>query len=596
MPVVAVSVERLNELLEKQYEMSILVDTLKQLGCDVEDTATLALYKCPACQTPNDKLEQEDPPKRCDFCGHESEEPFEKFASDKVIRIDLLADRPDLFDSGGLSRALKGYLHLEEGLSEFEVKDGTVEVNVDPIMSEKGSYRPFIACAIVDLPALDQFGLREIMRLQENLHWGIGRDRKLASIGVYDMSVIKTPIQYKTIDPKTFKFCPLGMPNVQMTAEQIIEDHPKGKAYAHLMEPYKQYPILIDANNLVLSMPPIINSDKTKCKIGSTRLFIDVTGISYDAVHNSLNTLVSALIELGGNVETVKMNFPDKSIRIPNLMPRKIDVKYEEAIRWLGLDFDRDEFMGYLKKMRLNVEPKGEVYEVSYPAFRTDIRHEVDIFEDLAIGYGYEHIPMKLVPTLTIGKAREEEIISQLVRESMLGSGFTEIMSLHLQSIERHFTKYGLEPDNNHVIVENPKTIEQKVVRNHLMTGIMETLRKNRRKSVPQRIFELGNVILLNPEMETGTNEYRHVAFGIIGPEAGYAEARMILDSVLRELGLSGKYKAVTHPTFCEGRCAEVTNEDGLWARIGEIHPRVLNNFGLAFPVAYCELRLVKVI
>ncbi len=132
MPVVAVSVDRLNELLEKQYDMDVLVNTLKQLGCDVEDTATLALYKCPACETPNDKLEQEEPPKRCDFCGHESEEPFEMFASDKVIRIDLLADRPDLFDSGGLSRALKGYLHLEEGLSEFEVKDGQVEINIDP--------------------------------------------------------------------------------------------------------------------------------------------------------------------------------------------------------------------------------------------------------------------------------------------------------------------------------------------------------------------------------------------------------------------------------------------------------------------------------
>jgi len=198
MPVVAVSVKRLNELLNKQYKMNILVDALEQLGCDVEDTAELGLFQCPACQTPNDRLEHEEPPKRCDFCGFESEEPFEKYATDKVIRIDLLADRPDLFDTGGLSRALKGYLELEQGLAEFTVKKGKVEVNVDPVLLQKETFRPYIACAVITMPPLDQASLREIMRLQENLHWGIGRDRKLSSIGVYDMGTLTPPIKYTT--------------------------------------------------------------------------------------------------------------------------------------------------------------------------------------------------------------------------------------------------------------------------------------------------------------------------------------------------------------------------------------------------------------
>ncbi len=596
MPVVAVSTKRLNKLLGKEYEMNMLVDALEQLGCDVEDTAEQALYQCPACQTPNDKLIHEDPPKRCDFCGHENEEPFEKFGTDEVIRIDLLADRPDLFDVGGLSRALKGYLHHEQGLPEFTVKDGDVVVDVDPVMSDKDTFRPFIVCAIVTMPPVDQDILREIMRLQENLHWGIGRDRKLSSIGVYDMSVLKPPIKYSVVDPVKFKFCPLGMPGVQMSPIQILEEHPKGKAYAHLMESYVQYPILVDSKGQVLAIPPIINSDETKCKIGSTRLFIDVTGISEDPVINSLNTMVSALIELGGQVETVQMKHSDKSEKTPNLTPRKIDIKYEDALQWLGVDLTRDDFVNYLKKMRLNIQPKEKVYEVSYPAFRSDIRHEVDVFEDLAIGYGFSNIETNLVPSLTLGDERWEERISQMVREVMTGLGFTEVMSLLLQSVERHFKKFQLKLGYQHVIVENPKTIEQKVARSHMMTGIMETFHKNRRKAVPQRVFELGNVIVINPEMETGVNEYRHLAFCIIGPETGYAEARMILDSVLRELKLTGDYSPVDHPSFCEGRCAEVTNTNGLWARIGEIHPQVLNNFGLAFPVSYCEVRLMQVV
>ena len=95
MPIVAINVHTLNELLGKIYEMDILVDALEQLGCDVEDTSLAVLYQCPVCQGLNDKLDKEEPAKRCTFCGHESVDPFEKVAENKVIRIDLLADRPD---------------------------------------------------------------------------------------------------------------------------------------------------------------------------------------------------------------------------------------------------------------------------------------------------------------------------------------------------------------------------------------------------------------------------------------------------------------------------------------------------------------------
>jgi phenylalanyl-tRNA synthetase beta chain len=128
------------------------------------------------------------------------------------------------------------------------------------------------------------------------------------------------------VDPDNFKFCPLGMPSVQMTPNEILDKHPKGVGYKHLMDMYEKYPILMDAKELVLSMPPIINSDETKCKIGTSKLFIDVTGLSQDAVIDSLVTLVSALVELGGDVKTVKMNYPDGAKNTPDLTPGSINI------------------------------------------------------------------------------------------------------------------------------------------------------------------------------------------------------------------------------------------------------------------------------
>src|SRR3990172_9228713 len=256
MPIVAINVHTLNELLGRAYDMDLLVDALEQLGCDVEDTSLVALYQCTACESLNEKLDREEPAKRCAFCGYESENPFEKIASNQVIRIDLLADRPDLFDAGGLSRALRGYLGIEKGLPHYSVtQNKTVVVNVAPDVVD---IRPFIACAVVTMAPLDHETLRELMRLQENLHWGIGRDLKLSSIGIYDMEVIDPPVTFTAIAPEELKFHPLGIPDRLMTLRQVVEEHPKGMAYQHLIKDFEKYPVLIDSKGLVLSQPPII--------------------------------------------------------------------------------------------------------------------------------------------------------------------------------------------------------------------------------------------------------------------------------------------------------------------------------------------------
>lgn len=572
--------------------MDEIMESVRQLGCDVEDAVDINLYRCPACEALNDRLAEEEPAKRCTFCGFETEPGFEKFASDSVIRIDLLADRPDLYDVVGLSRALKGYLELEVGMPVFSSKKGDIRVTVDPSVLD---IRPYIVCAAAEIPPLDHTVLRELMKLQENLHWGVGRDRKLASIGIYDLDTLTLPIIYKSVEPAGIKFHPLTMPDVEMTPTEILTGHPKGAAYAHLLEMLPRYPLLIDSKGLTLSMPPIINSDETKCRPGTKRLFIDVTGTGEQAVADALNILASAVSDLGGKLETVTIDYPDRSVTTPDLSPRRIEVSFRDAVKWLGIDLNRDEFMHCMKKMRLDVTPKKDDRDrfiVGYPAFRSDIRHEVDIFEDVLIGYGVDNVKMELVPTLTVGQERPEERIAGMVRMAMSGLGFTEIMSLNLQSEESHFTRMGMEPDEAYVRVDNPKTVNQRVLRNHLMTGIMETFVKNKKKAVPQRIFEIGPVTFLDTEAETGVAEYRHLAFAVTGPQTGYAEVRAVLDSVLRELGLSGEYRVGEHPTFIEGRYAVVDIEDGLWAHLGEIHPQVLNNFGLAYPVAFGELRI----
>jgi phenylalanyl-tRNA synthetase beta chain len=599
MPIVSIDLAWLNRLLGKEYPTETLRESLDQIGCDVEDVVEIGLSRCPQCDSLVENPQGQDEAKACGFCGCESETAFKPAGRHEALRLDLLADRPDLFDAGGLARALRGTLGIESGLPRYVVKDSDLTVTVDKSLTDKSSYRPFIACAAMTLPAIDETSLIAIMKLQENLHWGVGRDRKLSSIGVYDLATITGPIAYRTLDPDKEPFVPLGMPGKKMSGRQILESHPKGMAYAELLQPLNRYPVLVDSKGQVLSMPPIINSDETKVKKGTTRVFIDVTGISKAAVTKSLDTLVSSLAEIGGTIETVTIVDADGKQRVtPDLTPRSTEVDLAEAKRWLGLPLDEKSLADSLKKMRFDIAPTkagGGRFEVSYPAYRTDIRHMVDLFEDVAIGYGYGNIEPRLVRSMTVGAPRPEEVLSDRVRQVLIGLGYGEIMSLPLTTEEHQFERLRLPAPEKYPQVTNPKLKAYNVVRGHLLGGIFEALRENRRRPMPQRMFEIDNITELDDTAETGAAEYRKVALAEIGRESGFAAARSVVDALLRELGWQAEYRASEHPTFVPGRAAEVLVDGKSIGILGEVHPEVLTNFGLTFPVALAELTLERV-
>jgi phenylalanyl-tRNA synthetase beta chain len=601
MPIVNIDVAWLNRLLGRELPPAQLHESLEQIGCDVEDVVDIQYSHCPSCGSLVEHPLGQNEVKACSLCGCERETPFPQSGQKQVIRLDLLAARPDLFDVGGLARALRGTLGIETGLPKYKTQSANVELYVESSVRNDDSYRPFIACAAMTLPPLDEVSLIGIMKLQENLHWGVGRDRKLASIGIYDMGTITGPITYTTIDPDKDSFVPLGMPGKKMTGRQILETHPKGIAYADLLANHKRYPVLIDAQQQVLSMPPIINSEETKLKQGTTRVFIDVTGISQAAVTKTLNTLVCSLCEIGGTGEKVTvMERGGEKRTTPILTPGTKEVDLTEARRWLGLPIDNVSLNKSLLKMRFDVVPAKNGtgrFIVSYPAYRTDIRHMVDVLEDVAIGFGYANIEPRLVRSMTVGAPRSEESLSDRVRQVLIGLGCSEIMSLPLTTEEEQFTKLRLPTPERYPQVANPKLKAYNVVRMHLMGGLLEALRENRRRPMPQRLFEIDNVVALDDTAETGAAEFRQLAFVEIGRESGYATARSVIDSLLRELGWPAEYRALGEqeaPQFVPGRAAGLSINGQPAGLVGEVHPEVLTNFGLTHPIALAELTLAR--
>jgi len=422
---------------------------------------------------------------------------------------------------------------------------------------------------------------------------GITTTTGKASIGGYDLSTHGTGIRWTTESPD-FRFVPLGMPGREMSLEAILAEHPKGTRYAHLLEGFDRYPLLVDEDGQVLSMPPIINSEETKLTEGATRLFVDVTGPDRRAVDDCLALVVSSVAELGGTVRSVRIVEGDGERVTPDLSAVPTALSPERAERLIGVPMDRAAVVANLDRMRLGVEDPGSGdVTVLVPRYRMDVKHEVDLIEDAAIAHGYHRLPAELVPTMTVARERPLTRLCRAVRETLTGLGLFEVLSFFLTNREEHLARMRLPEEMSQVTIRNPISVYQEIARTHLLSGLMGSFARNRTREMPQPIFEIGDAAWAR---EGAAGQRRLVAVGEMGPRSDYATIRATVDALLHELDVVATYAPADGdpyaPVFLEGRAAKVSAGFGEIGVLGEVHPEVLLAWGLEHPVALAEIDL----
>ncbi len=597
MPVVGIPTDVLRQRIGVDVSDERLDALLDQLGCDVEGIATVRRLRCTACATIIERGEHEELLGACPDClteaGATREDFWENLGNAQVIRMELLPVRPDLFDAGGLARAIRGLLDRESGLVRYEMGDSGLIVQVDPAMREKRSFRPYIGCALVRGVKLDDQSIRMIMKMQEDLHWALGRNRKFASIGVYDFSGLQTPFHYRPVEPSELKFVPLATTDGKgLTPREILTNHPKGKDYQKLLENHEAYPLLIDNAGQVLSMPPIINSHETALKKESTDLFIDVTGIEERPVTKTLNVVTTSLAELfpGSIIERVTIQEDGAERTTPDLAPISFPLSSAEAEKVIGIPLDAERVAALLKQMRYGVEAiDNDQVMVAVPAYRNDILHEVDLIEDVAIAIGLTNIPQTLIPSFTLASERPERIVQRRVRTTLNGLGFTETMSLMLTNRDDLYEKTRWDDPGDSVVTDNPASQEQSILRTRLAPGLLRLLADNKGAGITRRLFEADDIVRLE-KGEPEPVERLHVAAALQARSAGFADIKGTADAIAREIGLQLEYLPTDDPLFLEGRGAAIRIDGKASGMAGEVHPEVLENFGINLPVAILEL------
>ncbi len=504
------------------------------------------------------------------------------------ISVEVFPNRPDLLSVEGLARAYKYFRGLSRKVFSYSANKSNYELIVDDAV--KG-IRPVIGAMVVKGVKLNENSVKSLMQLQEKLHITHCRNRRKAAIGVHDLRAVKFPVRYTAVDPQEMRFIPLDF-NREMTPEEIIREHPKGIKYAHLVENFPAYPMVINADNEILSFPPIINSELTKVRPNTKNLFVEVTGTDENTVSKALNIVATSLIDRGAKVYQVKVHY-GKDVKVtPDFSEEKVTLDADYCRSLLGEQIPTRSMPVLLRKMGFDSLREDEKLIVKVPCYRTDIMHPMDLVEDIAIAYGYENFTPEPPENNSIGKGDPLFERTDYVKDILAGFGFIEVYNWLLTNKKVLFENMNA-PERSVVEIFHPKNADLTVCRDSLIPQLIEFLGKNKHNDYPQDIFEEGKVLIRSGEDVTQEN---HLGIASARSRINYSDIKAVVDSIAREIRVKLKVVPKDYPYFISGRSANLFFNDKFMGVIGEIHPKVLLNYELKVPVVACELNIEELV
>ncbi|MBI4044842.1 MAG: phenylalanine--tRNA ligase subunit beta [Candidatus Diapherotrites archaeon] len=511
----------------------------------------------------------------------------DKAEGDRITLDVKETNRPDLWSVEGIARELRARLGKEKGLPRKKFAKPLIEVIVD---HESTRARTCASAAVIKNAKITPEFLEQVIQLQEKIAQTFGRRRKEAALGVYEFDRITPPIHYKGFSPREKKFRALDSTE-ELSLEEILEKHAKGKEFGHLLRGQEKYPLWIDSKGEILSLPPIINSEKTgRIMTGTKNVFLEATGNKQEIVDTAVLVMALAFQERGAQVHQVKIRYGKKTIVTPRLENKKISLGIDYVQQICGKKMNAKEISRLLSSARYEPKIKGKKIEAAYPGYRHDILHPIDAIEDILISMGYDKITPQKTGLLTRGNLLPQTILKENCREACVGMGLQEVLTYNLTSKEKQAAALGLKNEEL-VEIENPMSQNYCVFRKRIFPELLEFLNKNKHNPLPQRIFEVGKTVAIDPTQETGVNETDTVCMVVCEKNADFTRAKSMLESFCKTMGLELKTLEAEEPFLEKGRSAKVL-VNGREGFIGEINSDTLSNFGLEEKTIVVEVPL----
>lgn len=492
-------------------------------------------------------------------------------------------NQPYLWSVEGLARHFRASLGKEKGVPRLKLEKSDLVVNVDKSVAQ---VRPFIGVFLAKGAPLSEYLLNQLIQLQEKLADNYGRKRQKFGIGLFPAKGMSFPIAYKAVAPNELSFVPLGMKE-KLSLKDIVAKHQKGKEYGHLLKDAKKYPVVLNGKNEVLTFPPIVNSETSgKVKAGDAEMLVEVTGTDEQAVNLACTIIAYVLADRDYTIYPAKVKYGSKSVTTPDVEPKEFKFDLSLVKSLLGLDLPESKVKELLQRAQFDYVGKGKV---ACPAYRADLMHAVDVIEDVAIMHGYDNFEPLELTTFTAGGMLPGDEVTSAVRKLWTGFGYQEVFSPVLSNKQLLYDKMNAK-DMGTVEVENFMSSTYSCVRTWILPILMDVLSKNRHVEYPQRLMEEGLVVRREKDKVW---DLRQVAAVSAHAQASFTEMRQHIEGVLRALGHDCSFieldEGCTKDTFITGRSAFIMVNKAAIGFVGEIHPAVLEKFGLLVPVVAAE-------
>ena len=536
------------------------------------------------------------------------------------LKIEVPANRYDMLCIEGIAQALNEFLGNSES-PKYTLNPVKPEISLT-IKESTLPIRQYAASAILRNVVLDERSYESFIALQDKLHSNLCRNRTLVAIGTHDLDTLTPPFTYEALAPKDINFIPLNQTK-EINGEELMEFYEKDKnigKFLHIIKDSPVYPVMLDANRTVASLPPIINSDHSKISLNTRNVWIDVTGTDKtktEIVINQLVAMFSRYCKTPFEIEPVQIiSEHNGETRVcPNVTPRTAQAEIPYINSCVGLDYSGEEISKLLKKMSLDASTSTsdkEIIDVKIPITRSDILHQCDIMEDVAIAYGYDNLK-KTKPQQTeslVAAPLPVNKVADILRLASSQAGYLEVMPLTLSSHDENFGWLKQKDDGTTAVkLENPKTIEYQVVRTTLLPGILKTIKENRKHSLPIKVFECGDIVLKDDKLERGAFNQRNWAAIYAGKTSGFEMVQGLLGKIMQTMRTPWLEKPQEdirrgywieedkeNPTFFPGRGAKIffrsaeNGEGQVIGKLGVLHPEVMNNFDIPYAASSVEI------
>jgi len=532
---------------------------------------------------------------------------YEGETADGAFELELESDRLDRLSPTGVARSLRYQYGDDRGVYRPSTTTGDWTIEVADSVPEQ---RPYVTGAVVRGLDLDDDALDAIIQLQEKLHATMGRDRAKGAIGIHDLTMLKgEPLQgqdpddpvgdgksitYRGIAPDGDRFVPLDS-DAELTPAEVLTDHHIGAEYADLVAAYDTYPAIYDDVGL-FSFPPVINGRRTEVTTDSRDLFVELTGTDQWTIDRMATIICYALDARGGQIETVEVSYPNRTLDRPDLETRVKHVGHDRIESTLGTGVDTDTVIDLFERSGHDADPvDADTYAVTVPPYRVDVLHPVDLVDDLGRAYGFNNLVPRYPDVGTVGGRHADSRHENAVRDRLTGLGFEDLLNFVLTGRDTNFDAMNLTPETDAYGGGDPATITEpysrayEIVRTWVLPSVMTVLGNNTHRAYPQDLAEIGVAAHVDTEEPTNVAEHRTVAAALARHDASYEDARSRLQALARSFDVDLATPPTTHPSFIDGRVAAVELDGDRVGVIGEVHPSVLVGFDLELPVAAFE-------